>query len=106
MFWGLVPKVLFFRRAKMIRLYCRADCPRCNDIVDVLQQLAVAFDVVEVAPGEVLPAELPEGAQLPMLADAEEAYQGSGTILDHLEQMKDFKALWYKYQSDACYCEE
>ncbi len=90
----------------MIRLYCRVDCPRCGDVVEVLEQLAVAFDVVKVARGDSLPAELPEGAHLPVLTDGDEVFQGSEEILDHLEQVKDFKALWYKYQSDACYCEE
>jgi glutathione S-transferase len=90
----------------MIKLYRRADCPRCSDIEDALEQLGVAFRVFKVAPGEPLPAGLPEGGRMPVLVDGEEVFQGSSSILDHLEETAAFKALWYKYQSDACYCEE
>jgi hypothetical protein len=24
----------------------------------------------------------------------------------HLEELEQFKELWYKFQSDACYCDE
>ena len=94
------------RRAHMIELYRRMDCPRCADIVDALEQLAIAFEVFTVAPGNPLPAMLPEGAHLPVLIDGEEVFQGSASIPHHLGETAAFKALWYKYQSDACYCQE
>jgi hypothetical protein len=60
---------------KVNELYRRADCLRCTDIKDALEQLAIAFGVFTVAAGDPPPAELPEGARLPVLID-DEVFQG------------------------------
>jgi glutathione S-transferase len=90
----------------MLKLYCRDECPRCASIEEDLERLTVASEVVRLAPGQRLPEELPRDARLPVLVDGDEAFQGSDAILERLEEMEGFKKLWYKYQSDVCYCEE
>jgi hypothetical protein len=41
-----------------------------------------------------------------VLRDGDEVFEGSKAVADHLEEMKEFKRQWYKFQSDACYCDE
>jgi len=90
----------------MILLYCRTGCPRCGSVRDALEELAIDTSVVEVARGAAPPEELPAPARLPVLVDDGVTYQGSGAILEHIEELRRFKEDWYRLQSDACYCEE
>jgi len=90
----------------MFVLYVTPDCPRCSDIRSALEELAIAHRVVEV-PGPPEGRTSPEGVSgPPALVDGDDVFQGSRAILDHLEEIERFKELWYKFQSDACYCDE
>jgi len=31
---------------------------------------------------------------------------GSEAAIEHIEELRRFKEDWYRFQSDACYCEE
>lgn len=91
----------------MITLFRTADCPRCRRIQDALEDLAVAHRVVVVVEGRAgLPAEVASAERLPVLLDDGERFVGAEAILKHLEGLEAFSALWYKFQSDACYCDE
>jgi hypothetical protein len=90
----------------MIVLYCRAGCPRCTPAREALEELAIAARVVEVPAGAPLPDDLPADARLPVMLDEGETYQGGAAVLDHVAQLRQFTEDWYKFQSDACYCEE
>jgi glutaredoxin len=85
--------------------YRTKDCPGCRAVEETLNDLAMAVRCVAVQDKSELPAEL-AGCKLPLLVDEGSIIQGSDKILDHLEQLADFKKQWYKYQSDACYCSE
>ena len=93
----------------MITLYRKRGCPRCADIEEALKELTLAHRVVDVGEGageEKMPEGIGEPRRPPILVDEGEAFRGPGAILDHLESLKGFRALWYKFQSDACYCDE
>ena len=90
----------------MITIYRTKGCPRCSDIQEALEELAIARRVVEVHTCNELPAELRKDFAPPLLLDEGKAIQGSSEILKYLEQMASFKELWYKHQSDACYCND
>lgn len=89
----------------MLTLYMKPDCPRCSRIRDALEELAVAHEVEEVDGSEEVPEKLGEG-ELPVLVDEGEVFEGPGAVSDHLQQVEEFKQQWYKFQSDACYCDE
>jgi glutaredoxin len=93
----------------MITLYRRRGCPQCSGIEEALKELTLAHRVIEVGKGEV-GREMPEQpcgpSRPPVLIDEGKVFRGSKAILDHLEDLKGFRALWYKFQSDACYCDE
>ncbi len=89
----------------MLTLYRKPNCPRCASIQEALEQLAIKHKVVEVSDAAELPGELTEG-RLPALVDEDGTFQGAGAIADHLQELDEFKKLWYKYQSDACYCDD
>ena len=89
----------------MLVLYKTPGCPRCSQVRQALEDLVVAHRVIDVESREDLPEELRDG-RLPILLDGEEVFQGSPAIIKHLEELEDFKAIWYKFQSDACYCDE
>jgi len=89
----------------MIKLYCSRKCPRCGDIVDLLDELAVAHEVIYVT-DENRRQVLPKQTSEPVLVEGKNIVQGSKAITDYLEKLEDFKQLWYKFQSDACYCDE
>ena len=90
----------------MLTLYRAPACPRCSGIQEVLEELAIAHQVVEVRTAADLPEDLRSAGAVPILLDGDEVFLGSDRILEHVEKLKDFKALWYKYQSDACYCDD
>ena len=90
----------------MVTLYCKAGCPRCRSLEEALRHLAVQCCVVSFTPADPRPDELPEGMHLPVLRDGDELFQGAEEILAHLDELTDFKEWWYKFQSDACYCDE
>ncbi len=91
----------------MLTFYRTRDCARCDDIEEKIEELHIAHDVValknEDADDE---ANLPPGARPPVLIDEHEVIEGADAILKHLESLEKFKADWYKFQSDACYCDE
>ena len=83
-----------------------ADCPGCEAIQEVLQDLCIAHRVV-IVPENAKPDEsLPDAAKPPMLVDDDKVIQGNKNIIAYLEELKGFRELWYKFQSDACYCDE
>ncbi len=90
----------------MVKLYCRADCPRCRSLAEALRDLAIRCDIVRVPPGEPVPAQLGEAAELPVLTDEDGAFRGSQAILGHLDELEGLKEDGYRFQSDVCYCEE
>jgi hypothetical protein len=90
----------------MIKLYCRTDCPRCRSLAEALRELAIRCEVIRVPPGEPVPPELGEEAELPVLTDEDSIFRGPEAILDHLEELEGLKEDWYRFQSDVCYCEE
>ena len=89
----------------MIVLYRTPDCPRCASIQDALEELAIAHEVVVGTRAELAEV-LPSGAKLPTLIDGDEVFSGAEAVIEHLEELERFTELWYKYQSDACYCGE
>jgi len=90
----------------MLTLYRTPACPRCNGIQEVLEELAIALRVVEVRTAADLPEDVRSAGTVPVLVDGDEVHVGADRILEHVEELKDFKERWYKYQSDACYCDD
>jgi glutaredoxin len=88
----------------MITLYHKHDCPHCSGIRDGLEQLAIAFDVVEVAEVDELPESVGEVSSLPVLVEDGEIYAGPTEVVEHLQELEGFVEMWYKFQSDTCYC--
>jgi len=86
-------------------LYITENCRTCSDIRDSLDELAMAHEVV-VLPSEGASDRLPQGAQPPVLIDDEKVFQGVGDILAYIDELREFKRLWLKYQSDVCYLPE
>lgn len=90
---------------QMITFFRTSDCPGCEAIQEVLDDLGVAHKVVIVPPGGNPQESMPDAAKPPVLADDDKVVQGNGNIIAYLEELKGFKELWYKYQSDTCYCD-
>lgn len=84
----------------MITLYRTPDCPACRRMQEVLEDLVVDHRVVTVR----RPADRPD--DLPALRDDDQLIHGRDAVLAHLEELERFRELWYKFQSDACYCDE
>jgi len=85
-------------------LYITADCNTCARIREALEETALAHQTV-ILPTEASSDRLPEGAQPPMLVDDGRVIQGSGAIFDYIDELREFKREWLKYQSDVCYCD-
>jgi hypothetical protein len=90
----------------MITLYRKKDCPRCIDIQGALEELLMPHRIVIVRSREDLPENLRGIVRLPAMEDEGHIYQGAEDVLAQLERLSAFKELWYRYQSDACYCDE
>jgi hypothetical protein len=89
----------------MIILYRNSECPGCESIQKVLQEMHLAHRVV-VAGEEEPPEQLPSDVEPPALVDNGEVFQGREAVMQHLEELESFQKLWYEFGSDACYCEE
>ncbi len=91
---------------QMMTFFRAADCPGCEAIQEVLADLCILHRVI-VIPEDGKPNEsLPGTAKPPVLVDDDKVIQGNKSIIAYLEELKGFKELWYKFQSDACYCDE
>lgn len=90
----------------MLTFYCIEDCPDCRSIEQDLAGTALAHKVVRFALRVAARAAMPEGASPPALADDGELYCGVTETARHLERLRQFKAEWDKFQSDACYCDD
>ena len=89
----------------MITFYRTPDCSVCQDIQETLRRLCLAHDVVLVEDFKAPSIALPAGTPPPVLMDNGQAYQGHTAILAQLVELEAIKEIWYKYQSDACYCD-
>ncbi|MBD3425879.1 MAG: hypothetical protein GF409_01455 [Candidatus Omnitrophica bacterium] len=90
----------------MIYFYRTRDCKWCQAVQDALEEMVLAHKVITLEKGEKLPESLPEGSKPPVLVDEKQVVKGSDNIRKHLEKLEKFKALWEKFQTDACYCDE
>jgi len=90
----------------MIKFYRTRNCSGCAAIQDALEQLSIAHETVVLESAENLPQELANTGRPPILVDGSDVITGSKDIIAHLEELEQFKELWYKFQSDACYCDE
>ncbi len=94
-----------WRKCGNMIFYRTQNCSGCQMIQETLQEMSVACRSVVVEDKSRLPDEL-SGQKLPLLVDEGNVIQGSRDILEHLSKLADFQKQWYKYQSDACYCED
>jgi hypothetical protein len=90
------------REVRMIRFYRTADCPGCEGIEEALRELGVKYEAVVVGQGEMVMGEL----RPPVVVDGEEVVRGREAIAKYLDRLEGFREQWYKFQSDACYCDE
>jgi hypothetical protein len=90
----------------MTTLYCREGCPACESLADELKTLAIRQKVKRLGRHEELPAELPPGTPLPALMDEDHVFAGPQAAIARLTELAELKEDWYRYQSDACYCNE
>jgi hypothetical protein len=79
----------------MIKLYRPADCPDCEEIEAVLQELVISHQVIVV-----------ENRQNATLEDSGQLYRGQQAIKDHLQELEKIVADWRRFQSDACYIDD
>jgi len=90
----------------MLRFYRTADCPACDAIEENLDALLISHDVIVVDGAPPARAGVPQDVHAPALIDEGRVYEGDAAILQRLDELEAFKEEWYKYQSDACYCDE
>lgn len=90
----------------MIEFFRTQNCPACQVIEDLLKKIRAAHKTVIVNKNDDIPDSVPAGTKLPFLIDEKKIIQGSRNIIEHLSELETFRNQWYKFQSDACYCNE
>ena len=90
----------------MVTFYRTRKCNNCAAIQETLEELCLAHETVVLESPDDLPEELAETGRPPILVDGPDVICGSANIVAHLEKLERFKELWYKFQSDVCYCDE
>ena len=90
----------------MMTYFRTPDCEGCGAIQEALEQLCIAHETVVVGSADDLPAEMAGQGGPPILVDEHEVICGSRNIIDHLDKLQHYKAQWYKFQSDVCYCDD
>jgi hypothetical protein len=86
----------------MIVFYRHKDCRGCDSLEEAFRELCIAYKAV-VEPAE---KELLAGTKLPVVVDEGRVIEGVRAIIAYLEELEGFIKIWYKYQSDVCYCDE
>ena len=89
----------------MITLYRATGDPRGEEAEDTLRELCLAHEVVLVPAEGPRREGLPEGTALPALVDEGRVYQEPEAIRARLEELREFRDVWYKYGGDSCYCD-
>jgi len=90
----------------MIRFYCVHDDSASATIQDVLDELCIAHATIELESAADIPRDLAEQGDPPILVDGRDVITDPRRITTHLEGLERFKKQWYKFQSDACYCDD
>jgi glutathione S-transferase len=90
----------------MIRYFRMPNDGDSTVIQDALDELCMAHETVVLESAEELRADLTGQGRPPILVDGHNVITGSDHILTHLEELSRFKKQWYRFQSDACYCDE
>jgi glutaredoxin len=90
----------------MMKFFRTENCPGCQDIEDQLNELCLACEVIIVKEKNDIPPYVRSGTKLPFLIDDDVLIQGYKNIIEHLNELEEFKSQWYKFQSDACYCDD
>jgi glutathione S-transferase len=85
-------------------LYITKDCRTCSGIRASLEDTAIAHETV-IVPQQERSDRLPEGTEPPVLVDDDRVIQGNREILVYIEELKQLRDDWLKYQSDVCYCD-
>lgn len=83
--------------------YRHEDCEGCQAIEEVLGELAVSCIVVSIVEKPPHDDLLPNA---PTLMGEGKVIEGEKPIFDYLDTLRECRQQWYKYQSDACYCDE
>ena len=89
-----------------MKFFRTENCAGCDTIQEVLEDMCIAHEVIIVDEKEKSSKSLPNAIDPPVLADNGKIVQGAENIIDYLDELEEFKELWYKFQSDACYCDE
>ena len=86
--------------------YYRTKNPFEIDVIeDTLDEMCVPYETVNLEKDEA--DSVPEkNVSAPALIDQDKIIQGNEDILNYLSQLDEFRKLWYKYQSDVCYCDD
>lgn len=79
----------------MIKLYRPIDCPDCEEIEAVLQELVISHKIIVV-----------EDRPVPTLEDSGQLYTGRKEIEIHLQELEKIVADWRRFQGDACYIDD
>jgi hypothetical protein len=90
----------------LITLYCREGCPACEPAAEELDALAIRHRIIRLPAHAPLPDELPAGTRLPALLDGGCVCSGADDVIARITELAEFKEDWYRFQSDACYCNE
>lgn len=87
----------------MLTFYRTEHCEDCDRIEQALHDLVLAHRVI-IADRE---AQKTAGTEVyPLLVDGQDRLTGHRTVLKHIDELEKFKALWDKFQTDACYCDD
>lgn len=85
-----------------MKLYTTKNNAACEAVEQKLHEMVLAYEAVDAA----TVTDSLHGEELPVLVDEHETFVGTKKILNHLEQLRELQKQWYKYQSDACYCDD
>jgi hypothetical protein len=83
-------------------LFIEENCRMCSEIRESLDATAIAHETVVVpAPGRS--KRLPVGTEPPVLVDDGHVVQGNRDVSAYIEELRQLRDEWLKYQSDVCY---
>jgi len=90
----------------MIIFYRTKTCSGCDIIEDELKRMRLACEIMISQEGCSPPRPLDNTDKPPVLIDNGQVVRGTKAIIAHLGKLEEFKRLWEKFQSDACYCDD
>ena len=90
----------------MIEFVRKENSPFCDSIEERMREMSLSYTARIAGRSGGPQKDDPEPEEAPLIIDEGKIIKGEEEIYRYLDEMREFKKKWDKFQSDACYCDD